>query len=324
MRGIGSTLVFDLTKLCKALLRSASLCLFFITFELQANLRIATWNLEWLSNKKDKVQTQRSHNDYLMLQQISAVLDADLIAFQEVDSVAALMQVLPPSQYQFYLSERALTQKPSKNSQQFTGWAVKKNLAVIDHLDIKALNLPSPSYTSRLRYGAYIELVRHNAPNLHLLSIHLKAGCFNKKPHSSRACKQLNQQITALIVWIKTRILQDQAFIIAGDFNHYMNEKSDWVWKKISQQINKALIVNLTAKTQAACKTRRYNYRQKQWREVTYSRLIDHIIASPSTLTALKLAEAKQFQYPANSVKKYHLSDHCPVFADLKNDDGLD
>lgn len=310
-------MVFDLIILCKAKLRTVILCLFLITFELQANLRVATWNLEWLSTKKDKIQTQRSHNDYLMMQQISAVLDADLIAFQEVDSVTALTQVLPLSQYRFYLSERALTQASAKSSQQFTGWAVKKNLSVIDHLDNKALSLPSPFYTSRLRYGAYIELIRDNAPNLHLLSIHLKAGCFNKKPRSSRACKKLNQQINALIVWIKTRILQDQAFIIAGDFNHYMNEKSDWVWEKISQQIGKTKVVNLTAKTKASCKTHRYHYRKKQWREVTYSRLIDHIIASPSALTQLKLEAAKQFHYPTLSAKKYHLSDHCPVFVDL-------
>ncbi len=310
----------ELIALCQTWLRALLLCLFFTTFELQANLRIATWNLEWLSTKKDKIQTQRARGDYLMMQQISAVLNADLIAFQEVDSVAALKQVLPSSQYQFYLSERALSQTSAKSSQQFTGWAVKKDFSIIEHLDNKALSLPSPFYTSRLRYGTYIELVRDKSPNLHLLSVHLKAGCFNKKPHSSRACRQLNQQINALIVWIKTRLLQGQAFIVAGDFNHYMNEKSDWVWKKITQEVGKAQVLNLTATTQASCKTRRYNYRKKQWRKVTYSRLIDHIIASPNALSGLNLIAAKQFLYPTTGVKKYHLSDHCPVFVDLKEE----
>ena len=288
-----------------------------ISFDLKANLRIATWNMEWLSDKGDMIQGRRFHEDYLMMQNIAGVLNADLIAFQEVDSLHVLKNVFSPEKYNFYLSERADILKYRKNSQQFTGWVVKKHFSVQDRPDNRSLALPSLFRQHHLRYGSYIELIRPDEPNLHLLSIHLKSGCFDKSPHSNSACRKLARQINALVVWIKTRILLNQAFIIAGDFNHYLDTESDWVWKRLIDEVGIKNLINLTANTDAKCKVRHYNFRTRRWENRIYHTLIDHIIASPNAISQLHLLTSKQFQYSYHTATKYRLPDHCPVYVDL-------
>lgn len=291
--------------------------IFFVPSQSYASLRLATWNMEWLSDKGDILQGRRNQNDYLMMQQITSVLDADFIAFQEVDSLDALEKVIPTNEYQFFLSERASEQTHKKKSQQYTGWAVRHRHQVINRPDFKALALPNILGKSNLRYGSYIELIRPDAPNLHMLSVHLKSGCFGKHINSKRSCDKLRKQINALAIWIQSRVIQNQAFIIAGDFNHYLNDTSDWVWQHLTKAVGEEHLVNLTQGTAAKCKSTRYNFRTKRWENVIYQKLIDHFIASPSVVSELLLTQAKQYQYSYHASSTYRLPDHCPIFADL-------
>ncbi|MDD1779803.1 endonuclease/exonuclease/phosphatase family protein [Enterovibrio sp. ZSDZ35] len=282
-----------------------------------ASLTLATWNMEWLSDKGDIIQGQRKADDYLMMQTVVSVLNADLVAFQEVDSLYALSKVLNPNEYNFFLSDRAKYYTKSRGSNQFTGWAVRKGIQVIDHADYKPLGLPTFLSRGNLRYGTYIEVVRDNQPSLHLLSIHLKSGCFETPVRRNNSCKKLERQVDALSVWIKTRQELGQEFIIAGDFNHYMNINNEWVWESLVKGAGKDNLVNLSEFTQAKCKARRFNFRTKRWEQVVYDKLIDHIIASPGAISSDITPLAKQFRYSYHTVANYRLSDHCPVYVEL-------
>ncbi|CZF85715.1 endonuclease/exonuclease/phosphatase family protein [Grimontia marina] len=282
-----------------------------------ASLSVATWNMEWLSDKDDIIQSKRTPEDYLMMQTVSSVIDADLIAFQEVDSETSLAKVLNPDEYDYYFSDRSKYFKKSRRSQQFTGWAVKKGIKVIDHQDYQPLSLPTFLSRGDLRYGAYIEVVRENQPSLHLLSIHLKSGCFETPVRRNNSCKKLDKQIEALGIWINARIELGQEFVIAGDFNHYMNEKNEWVWKQLIKEVGEDNLVKLTHDTDAKCKARKYNYRTKRWEHVVYRKLIDHIVVSPGAVPLSNMPEPRQYQYSYHAVATYRLSDHCPVIVDL-------
>ncbi|STO98149.1 endonuclease/exonuclease/phosphatase family protein [Grimontia hollisae] len=282
-----------------------------------ASLSIATWNMEWLSDKNDMIQGKRTADDYLMMQTVSSIIDADLVAFQEVDSEASLSKVLNPTAYDFYFSDRTKHFNHSRRSHQFTGWAVKKGIKVVDHEDYQPLGLPTFLSRGNLRYGAYIEVKRENQPPLHLLSIHLKSGCFETPIRRNNSCKKLDHQIEALSVWINARLKLGQDFIIAGDFNHYLNDKNEWVWEQLLLDVGEDNLVKLTKGTPAKCKARKYNYRTKRWEHVVYQKLIDHIIASKGAVSALNPPQARQYQYSYHAVATYRLSDHCPIVVDL-------
>ncbi|WP_407333697.1 endonuclease/exonuclease/phosphatase family protein [Enterovibrio sp. 27052020O] len=282
-----------------------------------ASLTLATWNMEWLSDKGDIVQSKRNAGDYLMMQTISSVINADLIAFQEVDGPEPLAKVVDPQQYDFYFSDRSLRYKKSRASHQFTGWAVKKGITVVDHKDYQPLGLPTFLSDGDLRYGAYIEVLRENKPSLHLLSIHLKSGCFDTPVRRNNSCKKLERQIEALSVWINTRAKLGQEFVIAGDFNHYMNSTYEWAWKSLLKETNANALIKLTENTAAKCKARKFNYRTKRWEHVVYNKLIDHIVASPGAIDMTMRVEAKQYQFSYHAVATYRLSDHCPVIVKL-------
>ncbi|WP_245621503.1 endonuclease/exonuclease/phosphatase family protein [Enterovibrio calviensis] len=292
-------------------------CVSVISLPVQASLTLATWNMEWLTDKGDRVQGKREAGDYLMMQTVASVIDADLIAFQEVDGPESLSKVLDPQKYDFYFSDRAKRYKRSRGSHQFTGWAVKKGVEVIDHKDYQPLGLPTFLSAGNLRYGAYIEVIRDNEPSLHLLSIHLKSGCFEKAVRRNNSCKKLERQIEALAIWINAKQKLGQEFIIAGDFNHYLNERNEWAWKSLLDQTEPNSVINLSASTPAKCKARKFNYRTKRWEHVVYNKLIDHIVASPGAIDHENVPKASQYKYSYHAVATYRLSDHCPIIVDL-------
>lgn len=274
--------------------------------------------MEWLTDKGDIIQGKRSPKDYQMMKNIISRLNPDLIAFQEVDNEQSLRQVIDTKTYNIYFSQRADGLKKSKISRQYTGWAVRKNIRVIDHPDLKELGLLSSFSEGSLRYGAYIEVKPKNSPALHLLSIHLKSGCFNTPFPRNNSCKKLARQIDELSIWISNRILKKQEFVIAGDFNHYMNEDNEWVWRALKKKIGKQYLINLSSTTQAKCKVSKFNYRTQRWENMIYKKLIDHIIVSPGALSGSIMPKAKQYQYSYHSVGNYRLSDHCPVYVNIR------
>ncbi len=295
---------------------------FFILFLIIPSARteqisVMTWNISWLSSKPDKIQAQRTQNDYNELQRIIEEISPDFFAFQEVDSQAALAKILMNKRFNVIFSDRASFFKNDKSSQQFTGWAIKKDWKIKDHPDIALLSITPSNKKSRLRYGTHIEVYKKNVKPIHLLSIHLKSGCFSRAHIRKKSCRILAKEIDTLILWVKNRLKLNQSFIITGDFNHYLNEENQWAWSKLVVNLPEKSIINLSRETKANCSVRYYNYRKNRWANARYIKLIDHIIVSrdiSSNNSTTPIANQYKLKF---DLKMNNLSDHCPIYAKL-------
>ncbi|MGF1756262.1 endonuclease/exonuclease/phosphatase family protein, partial [Vibrio makurazakiensis] len=71
-------------------------------------LKISTWNIEWLTIHPQNAiqQSQRQPADFSTLSQYFGKLESDVLAFQEVDSVEAIKNIVG-DEYSVVLSDRA-------------------------------------------------------------------------------------------------------------------------------------------------------------------------------------------------------------------------
>ena len=72
-----------------------------------AALRVATWNMEHLAERNDSGCRPRGDADYAAMRAYADALDADVIAFQEVESRAAAERVFDPVRYTVAIEQRA-------------------------------------------------------------------------------------------------------------------------------------------------------------------------------------------------------------------------
>ncbi|MCG9690839.1 endonuclease/exonuclease/phosphatase family protein [Vibrio sp. Isolate22] len=264
-------------------------------------LTISSWNIEWLSTNEavNKFSDKREQADFDKLGTYFQSLNADVVAFQEVDDVNAIQRVAG-DQYQILMSDRALPKNSNhqfKEVDQYTGFAVRKGVALTDYADFPL----ETTSNSKLRFASYIVIETETKP-IHMLSVHLKAGCSGAYK-SNRDCSRLKEQAQQLNKWIKQRERNNEDYAILGDFNHNLAYSRDWMWKELTQYTDAKLA---TRKTRADCKVRsnRNNHRTHQFRSV-----IDHIVVSES----LNADPAKQQVFKTQDVLDYKLSDHCPV-----------
>lgn len=280
-------------------------------------LTIATWNFEWLTLKGDQRAGDRGDEDYHQLASVFEQLSPDVLAFQEVDSPAALARVVPSDQYTYYFSDRypALRDKP--NSQQLTGIAVRNGWTVSDPKDLRAIALPSFFGVPALRYATYVIITPPDQAPFHMLSVHLKSGCFHQS-QGTRSCDKLNKQMRVLADWVSDRHHAGEHVVVAGDFNRYIGESDDAVWRDFQARLVEKSptpphLINVTASVRARCKARRYNHRTQSWNQVMYNRLVDHILVSEPLVKQWQYSYQHHFDY--HTVMRYRLSDHCPVVA---------
>lgn len=264
-------------------------------------LTISSWNIEWLSTNEavNKFSDKRDQADFDKLGTYFQSLNADVVAFQEVDDVNAIQRVAGDL-YQILMSDRALPKNSNhqfKEVNQYTGFAVRKGVALTDYADFPL----ETASNSKLRFASYIVIETETKP-IHMLSVHLKAGCSGAYK-SNRDCSRLKEQAQQLNKWIKQRERNNEDYAILGDFNHNLAYSRDWMWKELTQYTDAQLA---TRKTRADCKVRsnRNNHRTHQFRSV-----IDHIVVSES----LNADPAKQQVFNTQDVLNYKLSDHCPV-----------
>ncbi|WP_434567713.1 endonuclease/exonuclease/phosphatase family protein [Vibrio chagasii] len=269
-------------------------------------LTISSWNIEWLSTNEavNKFSDKREQADFDKLGTYFQSLNADVVAFQEVDDVNAIQRVAG-DQYQILMSDRALPKNRNrqfKEVNQYTGFAVRKGVTLTDYADFPL----EATSNSKLRFASYIVIETETKP-IHMLSVHLKAGCSGAYK-SNRDCSRLKEQAQQLNKWIKQRERNNEDYAILGDFNHNLAYSRDWMWKELTQYTDAKLA---TRKTRADCKVRsnRNNHRTHQFRSV-----IDHIVVSES----LNADPAKQQVFKTQDVLDYKLSDHCPVSTTIK------
>jgi endonuclease/exonuclease/phosphatase family metal-dependent hydrolase len=270
-------------------------------------IRFGSWNIEWLATQGvDKFKaSQRKQNDFDALEKYARQLNSPIVALQEINDVNAAKKVFG-DEFTIILSSRASSSYSSlqfDDINQYTGFALHSSVELLENP--ADLTLESTPY-QKLRFATYI-VIEHNGQPLHLLSIHLKAGCPSAKKNN-RSCELLGKQANQLNQWMTERVSNNQPFAIMGDFNHDLAYSNDWLLGQLIDNIEGE--VNLaTQHTAATCQVRSYRDPNQTHQ---YRYLIDHILS----YKLKKHSPAKQQNYALNDVTNYRLSDHCPIYAD--------
>lgn len=261
-----------------------------------SDLRVVSWNLEHLAEANASGCRPRGDADYAALRAHALSIDADIVAFQEVESVRAAQRVFDPQIYNIIMETRPGTanSKPPCNgnpqyhlNRQATGFAVKKGLSVERHPDLVALQDGDPN----LRSGVDITVTPQLGAPIRLLAVHLKSGCAGGI--SGASCEILNRQAKTLEEWIEMRATGPSPFAILGDFNRRLALADDTVWAMLDGPPGPTDL-SLAAGTEAPkCDPR-------------YTSFIDHIAVDPRL--ASRARDFRELTYPGE-----RLSDHCAI-----------
>lgn len=265
-------------------------------------LKLASWNLEFLAEKDGVGCQPRTEADYQAMRRIAEGLDADVIAFQEAESVAAAKRVFDPATYAIVMEERPGAPGGTcggANSTQIVirqaiGFAIRKGLAFDRNPDVTSLMIGNP----QLRSGVDITLRAPGHAPIRLLAIHLKSGCFSGSDRP--ACPVLLQQIPALEAWIDEAARGPYRFAVLGDWNRRLGLPNDLLWTEIDDgdPVNANLRL-ADAGTGPRC-------------DLRYDSFIDHIV-----LDRRGGAGLGAFTETLYAPGEKHYSDHCPVAVTL-------
>ncbi len=254
-----------------------------------ADLKIATWNLDWLTTRQSGDPAlpadvkPRAQADFDRLAQYAQQLDADLIAIEEVDGWQAAVKLFPKDRYSIHMTHDHVVQR--------TGIVVRRGLRYDINPDLTDLS------AHHLRSGADITL--HLASGtLRVLAVHLKKGCRDQplpRAHS-RSCVELRDQVAPLQAWISDRKAANEPFVIIGDFNRWMDGDDSF----LASLRQAAPLKRATEGRSSPC-----------WGN---ERFIDHILAGGAAADWMQPETLKVLAYrETDPDMKDALSDHCPV-----------
>ena len=258
-----------------------------------ADLKVSTWNLEWLTDKRagdhglPRDVRPKSPEDIARMRGYAEQLQADVIGFQEVDGAAIAAQVFSPAHYVLHVTQDHVVQR--------VGFAIRRGLSFTANPDLVGLSLPDQG--SRLRSGADIT-VRMPGGLLRILNVHLKTGC-NRDSLNSRArpqCETLRAQMAPMQGWMAERQRELVPYVIMGDFNRWM-DRNDQFLAGLQQT---APLVRATETKSNPC-----------WGGAPF---IDHILAGGAARGWLRPDTLRVLVYREHGPEwRARLSDHCPV-----------
>jgi endonuclease/exonuclease/phosphatase family metal-dependent hydrolase len=259
-------------------------------------LTVATWNLEHLTEQSGAGCEPRSDADYVAMRAYVDALDADVIAFQEVENEAAAARVFDPARYRIVIESRQgsgrrteCSDRPGNYlSRQAVGFAVRRDLQITRHADVVALQAGGQD----LRSGVDVTVQGLGIEPIRLLAVHLKSGCSEGDRRSD--CPRLFEQVPIVEGWIDARAAESVRFAVLGDFNRRLAVAGDRVWAEWDDAEPANADLSLASGAGAAhCDPR-------------YSMFIDHIV-----LDRRATAGASGFrEWTFDDVR---LSDHCAI-----------
>jgi endonuclease/exonuclease/phosphatase family metal-dependent hydrolase len=259
-----------------------------------AELKIATWNLNWLTSRTAGLPsdvTPRQPEDFDRLHAYAEELNADLVAIEEVDNADTARRLFPAETYSIHMSRDRVRQR--------VGIVVRRGLPYDVNPDVTAIALDPVAH---LRSGVDITLHSSAGP-LRVLAVHLKQGCqylvFGRSPRS--VCVTLMSQFDVVAQWITARRDEGMPFLVLGDFNRDLDK-------------NDPFIRTIAAPTPLTRATEGFS--SPCWGHESF---IDHILiggtarawVEPNTLRVLAYRET-------DPAWKERLSDHCPVSVRLQ------
>lgn len=267
-----------------------------------ATIKISTWNLEWLTLRHASapglpanIHTRRP-GDWTALAGYARRLNADVVAFEEVDGKAPAARLFPPDRYNLVLTHDRTALR--------VGFAIRRGIAFRQNPDVTSLvRYKHARYP--LRSGADITLTL-GSQRLRLLAVHLKAGCWYKYIYSRKyACRTLAKQIPGLRRWIAARDAHGTPFVVLGDFNRVMdgNDRFHRAMDPFHGQPGKALL-RADAGLENPC-----------WGGGHFT---DHVLLGGPARGWLVPHSVRVMVYrQTNPAWKDRLSDHCPVSIQL-------
>lgn len=275
---------------------------------------------------------------YKILSEVAGVINADVVAVQEVEGTAALEKVFPG--YKVFVSGDDWLQK--------VGFAVKADkFKEVSFKDYEALAKPLSDRRGR---GGELTVVDKTGKTIKFFNVHLKSGCFDKalgrdeelntevskgiskerfnddgsmkatrRNEDSAACNILARQVKPLEQWIDSAAAAGIPYVLLGDFNRRFDSALEinapakteqgnqlTIWKEINDgEPPESTLTRLTERrrTVDACS-----------HKGRYPVLIDHIIVSKSLASAVV---ANSFRQWPVDIEDPELSDHCPISAVL-------
>ncbi len=266
-------------------------------------LRLASWNLEWLVSPASAraarsrclrgqaaqlpcdvaLDAARSSADFAVLARYARQLNADVVAFQEVEDASTAAKVF--SGYVFCLTGR--------NEAQNVGFAIRVGLPHRCAPDYLPLSLGDS-----LRRGAVAVLFPGTADEIHLLGVHLKSGCARDAlPSRSRACLALGRQLPLLGDWIRAERAAGHRFAVLGDFNRDLDRDLTAALPEVEGLIDAA-----QGTTFSNC-----------YPGQTFTRYIDHILLGGDLARKQVHGSFHRLHYLPRDARRYRLSDHCPI-----------
>lgn len=260
-------------------------------------LRIAAWNIEHLAERDESGCEPRSEADYAALRAFVGGLDADVVAFQEVESPAAAARVFPADAWTIIMEARpgsgrtsACNDRPTHTlNRQATGFAVRRGVAFERMPDLTALQLGQED----LRSGVDVIVRPAGAPPIRLLVVHLKSRCASGARGDD--CAVLMGQAPIVEAWMEARAEAGEAFLVLGDFNRRLARPSDVIW---ADWDDGAPDLRLASEGRGPrCDPR-------------YSEFIDHIVFNAAD--GPRITNFREWTYAGA-----RLSDHCPISIDL-------
>lgn len=275
--------------------------------EIQAAVRLATWNLEHLAERNGTGCRPRTEADYQALRAHAERLNADVVALQEVESVRAAHRVFPETQWTVVLSQRPGSGRPEACREaagemirrQDVGFAIRRGIPFRQNPDVRALGVGHPD----LRWGVDITL---NLPRpIRLLAIHLKSGCNAGRNPSDGDCSIIFQQGEAIEAWIEARAWEGEDFAVLGDWNRRTGLSDDEFLPMISDNDPPgARLVMADAGMRAACIARFRDY-------------IDHIGLGETAARRMIAGSFAEYAYGGIPEEQFP-SDHCPSKVSLQ------
>jgi endonuclease/exonuclease/phosphatase family metal-dependent hydrolase len=273
-------------------------------------LRLATWNMEWLVDGAtaraariacrdarpstlpcDVVrELSRDSADLARLAAYARQLDADVIAFQEVQNETIARRV--------FRGYRICMNKGPELQQ--VGFALRPGLARDCGEPLKTLTRNGLG-----RAGLQLTIGTPGGNDIELLVVHLKSGCAREPLRSAgEACQLLAAQAEALGQWIASRSARKARFVVLGDFNRGGPlVETDPFWGLLHPRAFQASASLLP-------------FRNCAW-GAPYREFIDHILVSRGLSARLLPESFKQFGYHPRDAARYALSDHCAVRVSL-------
>ena len=257
-------------------------------------LKLTTWNLSWLTLRPaggpdlPADASPKRPEDIATLRRYALALDADVVAFSEVDGPEIAAQVFPADRYAIQMTGDAVVQR--------AGFAIRRGIGFTAHPDLTALDVYAHA-RYHLRSAADVTLDMPQG-GLRLLAVHLKSGCREAllTGSASPACATLARQLPVLEAWVAARAEAHEPFVLMGDFNRWMAGR-DTFFAGLQKS---APLLRADAGLSSPC-----------WGG---SGFLDHIIAGGAARAWMEPDSLRVLVYRETTPEmKERLSDHCPV-----------